>query len=221
LHIRAEYRVGPGLRFLSNLEMKHLMERALRRANLPFAISKGYNPQIRLSMGTVLPVGLWGEKEYLDLELENNLELDDFKSRLQTALPAELTVTECIEISPATPSLMNSINTAVYSFLLKDVQVNLEGWKEQILNAPSLIIKSKGKNKDRDKDLKPGIYSINLAPDRIDFWVKSGEGNIRYDELLELITRTGISCKSIMDVFRSGNYIKKDLNYFTPLEKVI
>lgn len=217
MHIRTEYRVGPGLKFLSNLEMKCLMERALRRANLPFAISKGYNPQVRLSMGTILPVGLWGEKEYMDLEMERDIDLDNFRVSLQSVLPPEFTITKCIEIPPKTPSLMKSINMAVYSVLLKDINVNLEKWKDDILRAPSLIIKSKGKNRNLDKDLKSGIYAINLADKQIDFWVKSGEGNIRYDELLELLVTTGINSESFIDVFRSGNYIKKDGDYYAPL----
>ena len=63
MRIRAEYSIGPELRFLSNLETMHMMERALRRAGIPFALTEGFNPHIRLSMGTVLPVGLWGKKE--------------------------------------------------------------------------------------------------------------------------------------------------------------
>ncbi|HBQ86380.1 MAG TPA: radical SAM protein, partial [Syntrophomonas sp.] len=63
MYLRAEYRLGPELKFLGNLDTMHLMERALRRAGIPYALSEGFNPHIKLSMGTVLPVGLWSEKE--------------------------------------------------------------------------------------------------------------------------------------------------------------
>jgi len=69
MRIRAAYRVGEDLKFLGNLDMLNLMGRALRRADVPFALSEGFNPHIKLSLGTVLPVGVWGENEYFDLEL--------------------------------------------------------------------------------------------------------------------------------------------------------
>ncbi|MDD3890543.1 MAG: TIGR03936 family radical SAM-associated protein, partial [Syntrophomonadaceae bacterium] len=69
MRLRAEYRIGPELKFLANLDMMNVIGRTLRRAAIPYALSEGFNPHIKLSLGTVLPVGLWGEKEYFDLEL--------------------------------------------------------------------------------------------------------------------------------------------------------
>ena len=78
MRLRAEYRVGSDLRFLSSLGLMHMMERAFRRAEVPYALSEGFNPHIRLSMGTVLPVGIWGEHEYFDLELERDMDEREF-----------------------------------------------------------------------------------------------------------------------------------------------
>ena len=64
MRVRMEYRVGNDLKFLGNLDMMNLMSRALRRARIPFALSEGFNPHIKFSLGTVLPVGV-GEREYL------------------------------------------------------------------------------------------------------------------------------------------------------------
>ena len=100
------------MRFLSNLDMMKLMARALRRARIPFALSKGYNPHIRLSMGTVRPVGLWGEREYFDLELEQEMSTSEFVEKINRTLPPAIQVKACIQIAANTRALMNSINCA-------------------------------------------------------------------------------------------------------------
>jgi len=37
---------------------------------------------------------------------------------------------------------------------------------------------------------------------------------------MELLVLTGINKEDILDVYRSGNYIRVKDNFFTPLEKV-
>jgi radical SAM-linked protein len=72
MRVRMEYRVGNDLKFLGNLDMMNLMSRALRRARIPFALSEGFNPHIKFSLGTVLPIGVWGEREYLGQYISKN-----------------------------------------------------------------------------------------------------------------------------------------------------
>lgn len=225
MRLRAEYSVGSDLRFLSNLDMMNLMARALRRAQIPFALSEGFNPHIRLSMGTVLPVGLWGKREYFDLELEREMDAGNFIENMNQALPPAMHVNACLEIGAKTPTLMNSINCACYSFVIDAPAEQMEPWKNRILQQNDMIVKSRGKKKDLDKNLRPGILKIevNRLQDFaiIDIWGTTGEPlNVRYDELRDLFMQTGINKEAILDVCRSGNYIRENDEYYTPLEKV-
>ena len=79
--------------------------------------------------------------------------------------------------------------------------------------------------KDLDKNLRPGIFKIEVNRWQnfaiIDIWGSVGEPiNVRYDELMELLVLTGINKEDILDVYRSGNYIRVKDDFFTPLEKV-
>jgi len=215
--------VGPELKFLGNLDMMHLMERSLRRAAIPYALSEGFNPHIKLSMGTVLPVGLWGENEYFDLELSQRMDIIDFRQKLSVALPSCLQLGECQEINDSAPSLMKIINAASYVFLLEPPFPSLDKWKEELLARPSLTVRSRGKKKGLDKELRTGIYRIEVEQSlnfgRVEIWVAVGEPvNVRYDELGELLLQTGFTQKSIAEVFRSGNYIREGSSYLSPLE---
>ena len=223
MRLRSRYRVGPELKFLGNLDMMHLMERSLRRAAIPYALSEGFNPHIKLSMGTVLPVGLWGENEYFDLELSQRMDTIDFRQKLSAALPSYLQLKECQEIADSAPSLMKIINAASYVFLLEPSFPSLERWKEELLARPSLTVRSRGKKKGLDKELRTGIYRIEVEQSlnfgRVEIWVAVGEPvNVRYDELGELLLQTGFTQKSIAEVFRSGNYIREGSSYLSPLE---
>ena len=225
MRLRAEYGAGPDLRFLSNLDMMKLMARALRRAEIPFALSEGFNPHIRLSLGTVLPVGLWSKCEYFDLELEQEISCSEFIERMNLSLPPDVQITECLEIDATIPALMNSINCACYSFVVHKSMEEIEQWKDNILHRKELTVKSRGKKKDLDKNLRPGIFKIEVNRWQnfaiIDIWGSVGEPvNVRYDELMELLVLTGINKEDILDVYRSGNYIRVKDNFFTPLEKV-
>lgn len=225
MRLRAEYRVGPDLRFLSNLDMMNLMARALRRAEIPFALSEGFNPHIRLSMGTVLPVGLWGEREYFDLELEKEMPGSEFVDSMNRTLPPAMEIKDCIEISTGVPALMKIINCACYSFILRCSVEQLEPWKAKVLQRDDLIVKSRGKKKDLDKNLRPGILKIDVNSCQdfaiINIWGSIGEPlNVRYDELTDLLVLTGINKEDILDVYRSGNYIRINDSFYTPLEKV-
>jgi len=225
MRLRAEYSVGPDLRFLSNLDMMKLMARALRRARIPFALSEGFNPHIRLSLGTVLPVGLWSKCEYFDLELNQEISCSEFIQKMNLSLPPDVKITDCIEIDATIPALMNSINCSCYSFVVRKSVELMEQWKDNVLQKDELIVKSRGKKKDLDKNLRPGIFKIEVNQWQnfaiIDIWGSVGEPlNVRYDELTDLLVLTGINKEDILDVYRSGNYIRVKDKLFTPLEKV-
>ncbi len=224
MRLRAEYYAGSKLRFLSNLDMKRMMERSLRRSGVPYALSEGFNPQIKLSMGTVLPVGVWGACEYFDIELKEDLEPEAFRDIMNRVFPEDMIINNCAVISDQAPAIMKVINSASYAFLIKKGYA-LDNLKEKLINSDSLIVKSRGKKKDVDKDLRPGIFNITVKAgldfDIIEIWAAAGEPvNIRYDELVDLLTSHGVDYKDIIDMYRLGNYVKINDNFYTPLEKV-
>ena len=52
---------------LSHLEVARALERAVRRAALPYAISQGFSPHMKIAFGAALPVGVGGVSECFDL----------------------------------------------------------------------------------------------------------------------------------------------------------
>ncbi len=223
MRLRAEYSVGQNLKFLANLDMMHLMERALRRADIPYQLTEGFNPHIKLSMGTVLPVGLWGKNEYFDLDMED-LDLEIFKSRMNAALPPDMKIKRCQVIPDNAASLMKIINAAKYAFILRP-GVNVDGMISQLLNSSQILVQSRGKNKQIQKDLRPGLFSMNVESEGelnlLTVMVSINEPlNVRFDELLAVFTENGLKSEDLLDFFRQGNYIKEGSKFHEPLEKI-
>lgn len=223
MRLRAEYSVGRNLQFLANLDMMHLMERTLRRAAIPCQLTEGFNPHIKLSMGTILPVGVWGENEYFDLELDE-MEAEQFKAKMNNVLPPAMNIKQCRVIPNNAASLMKVVNAASYVFAVKPDQ-DLSALTSRLLDCNGLLVQSRGKNKLAQKDLRPGIFSMTVengdGVELLTVMVSINEPvNVRFDELLALFSENGLKKENIVDFFRQGNYIKEGTNFYLPMEKV-
>ena len=49
--------------YYSQLDMLHLLDKALRRANLPLYFTKGFNPHVKISFPFALKLGIEGKIE--------------------------------------------------------------------------------------------------------------------------------------------------------------
>ncbi len=68
--------------YLSQLEIQPLLERALRRANIPMSFSQGFHPLPLLSFGMALPVGLESMSEWFAISLREYMSEEDFMQAL-------------------------------------------------------------------------------------------------------------------------------------------
>ncbi len=57
LRVRMTYARREALRYVSHLDMQMVWERTLRRARMPLAYTKGFNPNPRLHLASALPLG--------------------------------------------------------------------------------------------------------------------------------------------------------------------
>ncbi len=112
--VRMTFGKGPVLRYISHLDLARTWERAFRRARLPVAHSKGYNPRPRFQIAAALPVGVTGKAELLDVWLIERLDLEALVSSVRRALPSGLDVTEVEEVALRFPALQSLMRAADY-----------------------------------------------------------------------------------------------------------
>lgn len=225
MRLRIMYRVGPELKFLGNLDTLRMLGRCLRRAQIPFALSEGFNPHIKMSLGTVLPVGIWSEGEWLDLDLADSMPAEEVIGRLNQAAPPGLQFILGEYIDSSIPTLMSVVDSACYCFQVKGVPsgADIASRIEGLVREERLEVRSRGKQKNKIKDLAPGIYRIQYLENGdneavIVAWVASGSTfNIRPDELMEVFNPL-IQPGRIVDCYRRGNYINKEGKFKLPYE---
>jgi radical SAM-linked protein len=108
------------LRFLSHLDQINLIRRILRRAGLPVAYSEGFHPQMKISFGPAVSVGYESEAEFVDMELNRELDYKEIVKSVASASPEGFTPVEIKKIPPFLPSLESSLNLAQYSIRIPD-----------------------------------------------------------------------------------------------------
>ncbi|MEK7805655.1 MAG: TIGR03936 family radical SAM-associated protein, partial [Planctomycetota bacterium] len=69
-----------------------VFERAIRRANIPIAMSKGFNPHPKLSLPLALSVGIVSKDEVLEVELLQSVPSGSLVESLGRQLPKEIQI---------------------------------------------------------------------------------------------------------------------------------
>ena len=194
---RIEFSKGPEVRFISHLELMRSFERALRRAGIPLAFSQGFNPHPKMAFASALAVGVTSEREYLDIELKEDLDAREILLSLNKSLPKGLYAKHCIPVREKEPSLMAMVALAEYQVkvkLLSSIErEKIERAIKELMEKESLVITRKGKKGLKEKEIRSGIFALNCTG--IDErWVKfslsvraGSKGNIRPEEVLQVL----------------------------------
>lgn len=88
--LRVTYAETGRLVMLSHLEIARALERAVRRAGLPYAVSQGFSPHMKQAFGSALPVGVGGLEEIFDVSLTDYVPPEEALARLQTSSAPDL-----------------------------------------------------------------------------------------------------------------------------------
>jgi radical SAM-linked protein len=187
------------MRWLSQVELVTLFQRALRRAGIPVAYSEGFSPHAKLSFGPALPVGTEGLAEYLDMELSGvvaSSEIGEIEKRLNRELPEGIVVTRIGELPPGVPSLNRTITGFAYEVWVEGgirIEMDgvaaggLEGGDAAVPLSDTICVKRKvtkdaqrgapGRVVEKEIDIRPLIEEIRwVSPNRISLFLTSDEG---------------------------------------------
>lgn len=108
------YAIRGRLAYLSHLETVEAMRRIVRRAQLPYAVSEGFNPHMKATFGPALPVGASGDDERFDVRLKEYVEPSAALARLQQAAPANLAPLSCAYTDLRDPALDVALPVSVW-----------------------------------------------------------------------------------------------------------
>lgn len=166
--LRVQFAKEHGARYISHLDLQRALERALRRAEIPFMLSQGFNPHPRLWFGPALAVGATSEAEYVDIDVDPRIDPIEFERRLMAQMPPGLRLIKSGEIDPKSPGLASAIDTAAYLLTLQLAQpLPRATWDETVqkfLTAPQVVIERETKSGRKPADVRPLVHELRVAP---------------------------------------------------------
>jgi len=140
--VRVGYSKSGNLRFIGHLDTQRLFERALCRSTLPIRYTQGFSKHIRLNLASALPLGFIGRAEMLDFWLDEPLDIEEIREKLQAALPLEIRILELYKVDNSLPSLQGSLLSSDYVITLPTDESSQEfqnRW-EQLLSQAEIPI---------------------------------------------------------------------------------
>ncbi len=165
MRIIANFRKGEELRFISHLDIQRLVQRAMRRAKLPLSYSQGFNPHPVLSFASALAVGYTSDAEWMDVRLETDMPVEEFVSRINTALPRGLVVLRAQALEQTLPALTALIQRARYAVTVYlDAPVSADRLTQGIeaLQSGPIIVTKRTKGGMKQVDIRPQLLSMRL-----------------------------------------------------------
>ncbi len=127
--LRVTYEINERLAYLSHLEMTRALERIVRRSELPFAVTCGFSPHMKIAFGQALPVGVGGLNEIFDVSLISYVPEPAALSALVDASPLGIVPKTCkyIEDNAKAASVAYPVSfyEALFSAKLCDLKIPL------------------------------------------------------------------------------------------------
>ncbi len=183
------------IKYISHLDLSLAWERALRRAEIPIAYSKGFNPRPKMQFASGLPLGTTGAAEILDIIVLNPLDPVQALAQISPALPMGIGIDTIEEVPLKSPALQALLRQADYRVVVETELLADELTKriDDLLAAEKIIQIRKRRQKQEEFDLRPMLHELQLgsvvAGDaQLSMRVTAGQfGNLRPEAVLKAL----------------------------------
>jgi radical SAM-linked protein len=182
---RIRFRKGGDLRLVSHHDLLRCFERLLRRAEVPFHSTQGYNPKPRLGFPLSLGLGIVGNQEVAELDLDEDLQAEEVCERLARQCPPGLNIVRVTRLEPKARARVRRVGyrVAVPGNHLR----GLAGRCAEVLAATTCPVE-RTRPRRRQFDLRPYLDSLQLQANELEIvlWI-TPLGSARPDEVLGLL----------------------------------
>ena len=199
MKLRIKYTKTGVLRFIGHLDIMRLFQKAIRRAKLDVAYSKGFSPHQIISFAAPMPLGMTSEGEYFDGDFETVTSTQDMMDKLNATMPEGVKVLDIVELDEGAKPSMSVVSASDY-YIYKNDECENEFLQQLISDIDSFMaqetieIMKKTKSKEEMSDIKPGIYKLERRDDGIYMLLASGSVlNLKPELVVEALCKfTGV-----------------------------
>jgi radical SAM-linked protein len=186
--VRLRFAKCEDLRLVSHHDLMRCLERILRRARVPIALSQGFNPRPKMTFALALGLGIEGRREVVDLELAEPMEPCELLSRLKAVAPAGFEWLEADALAP--DAAAPQAHMVEYSIAIPaQRRAAARSAVDTLLASASWPVTRHRPKHERTLDVRRQVVETTLSTEgllRFRLTVNP-EGSIRPEELLEAL----------------------------------
>ncbi|WHH61753.1 TIGR03936 family radical SAM-associated protein [Petroclostridium sp. X23] len=196
--MRLKYNREEQVKYISHLDFMRTFQRAIRRAEIPIAYSQGFNPHPMMSFGLPLSVGVTSDAEYMDIELEKDMDPKQLKEKLNQALPEGITILKAVELEKQSSKVAGMIALADYRVIVdlkRELGIHLEEKINDVLKMDEMMIEKEGKKGIKMVNIRSDIFQLTIEEERQDQVVLSmrlsagSSSNLKPELVLEALKK--------------------------------
>lgn len=162
------------IKYVSHLDMFRILQRAVRRAEIPLWYTEGFNPHPYISFLLALSLTVEGELEPVDIRIVGETYPEEVKNRLNAVLPEGLRVEKA-----ATPVLKPAqIAYGAYIVTLDPQEITAEELT-RALSSGKLVCEKSGK-----KNGKKVIKTVNVSEHIRSYQITQSKEGVCLDVIL-------------------------------------
>ncbi len=174
------------MKFIGHLDLLKIIQRTFCRAKLPISYSNGFNPHQQMSFALPLSLSVESIGEYLDIELDVEMEPEKIKDDINKELPNGLVITDVKKLAEGRKAAAE-LRVAKYEIYgCGDVSDKVAIVK----NSNEALIMKKTKRSFEETNIRGDIYEISYNKDKdcIEMLISTGsQRNIKPEHVLEFM----------------------------------
>jgi radical SAM-linked protein len=200
--IRLRFAKRGDLRLVSHHDLVRCLERALRRAEIPVAVTQGFNPRPKVTFTLSLALGIEGCREVVEIDLTEPLEPTEVLSRLAATSPSGL---EWLDAEPSLSSRPAQAVAVRYSLALPaDRLPAATAALAELLAAESRPYARRRPDKTVELDLRPVLLDAAIDPEgvlRLRLKVTNSGAAARPEDIIDVL--------GLGDLLRAGSFLAR------------
>lgn len=220
MNVRIKYTKSGVLKFIGHLDVMRFFQKAVKRAGLDIAYSKGFSPHQLMSFAAPLALGVTSEGEYFDAEFNTLVTSDEFVRRLNEQMTPGMAVSDVILLPEKAKNSMSIVAASDYRIHFKGslsedpvLQQKLLQTVPDFLTRTEIPVIKKTKKGEKTENIRPGI--LKCQTDSASFYMLLSTGseyNLKPELVLQALCEQAGVTYNLYDyqVHRIETYMKNE-----------
>ena len=202
--LRVRFAKTGEMALLSHLDLVRMLERALRRSQLPVSFTGGFHPLPRLQLALALPLGAEADSDWLDLTFTQPVQPEQLLNRLAPLLPSGFSLLEAHVVPVQAPALSQMLHSAHWRLSLQPsggdglpAEQRCQEALGELLGAEALPLEELDRQgRRRRRDLRPLLLDLHWhhwSPQRLELGletlVQANGRSLKPDQLRQLLAQ--------------------------------